>query len=428
MKLAQMDLDYELKMLDKTPVSDAVKDRIREFLLDLKLEGITEVRRKNYCQRLRKVAEWIPDKFLDPDKESIKKVLGILSGDKKTRLLDGKDTMKPAQKYSEWTYVTYINMIKRFYKWHLGNNTIYPECVSWIKRPKSPNGKVMPDSLITQDEIRLLVQNAKNNRDRALFYTLYDSGCRISELLTLRIKDVAFDDYGALLHVTGKTGYRQVRIVGNSIAYLRAWKNDHPFRSDPDTVMFCGLSDSIRGRQLTYDDVYAIIRKTTRRAGIKRRIYPHLFRHTRATLLASNVPEAPLEAQMGWIHGSRQTRTYVHLSGRDQDKAILKAYGVKVDDDGMINEERPDKCPRCGSPNAKGSDYCSHCWLPLSTRAVIELQEKQDKIADRLYDEGKIKPDVMAIIKRMPENEKTGILSTIIEDALKERENLKKQS
>ena len=410
MKLAQMDMDYELRMLDKSPVPEAAKARIKEFLLEIRLEGITEVRRKNYCQRLRKVAEWIPDKFMDPDKEAIKKVLGILTSDR----------------YSEWTYVTYINMIKRFYKWHLGNNTAYPECVSWVRRPKNPNGKIKPDSLITQDEIRLLVQNAKNNRDRALFNTLYDSGCRISELLTMRIKDVAFDDYGALLHVTGKTGYRQVRIVGNSIAYLRAWKNDHPFSSDADAILFCGLSDEIRGRQLTYDDVYSIIRKTTKRAGIKRRIYPHLFRHTRATLLASKVTEAPLEAQMGWIHGSRQTRTYVHLSGRDQDNAILKAYGMKVDEDGTINEERPDKCPRCGIPNIKGSDYCSHCWLPLSTKAVIELQEKQDKIATRLYDEGKIKPEVMAIIKRMPESEKTGILSTIIEDAIREREESKK--
>ena len=261
MKLSQMNLDYELRMLEKSPIPADVKVRIKEFLLDIKLEGLSEVRRKNYSQRLRKIAEWIPDKFLNPDKEAIKKVLGILSDDR----------------YSEWTYVTYINMIKRFYKWHLGNNTTYPDCVSWIKRPKNPNGKVKPDSLITQDEIKALVQNSKNNRDRALFYTLYDSGCRISELLTLRIKDVAFDDYGALLHVTGKTGYRQVRIVGNSIAYLRAWKNDHPFSSNVEAILFCGLSDEIRGRQLTYDDVYSIIRKTTKRAGINRRIYPFLF-------------------------------------------------------------------------------------------------------------------------------------------------------
>ena len=63
---------------------------------------------------------------------------------------------------------------------------------------------------------------------------------------------------------------------------------------------------------------------------------------------------------------------------------------------------------------------------PSLGMASLELQEKQDKIATKLYDEGKIKPDVMAIIKRMPESEKTGILSTIIEDAIREREESKK--
>lgn len=402
-----MDLEYELRMLNKTRVSTEVKERIKEFLVDLKLEGISEVRRKNYCQRLRKVAEWIPDNFLAPDKRSIKKVLSILSGDR----------------YSEWTYVTYINMIKRFYKWHLGNNKEYPECISWIKRPKNPNGKIKPDSLISQEEIRALVENSVNNRDRALFYTLYDSGCRISELLTLRIKDVVFDDYGALLYVSGKTGYRQVRIVGNSIAYLRSWRNDHPFSNDPDALVFCGLSDSIRGRQLTYDDIYSIIRRTTKRAGIKRRIYPHLFRHTRATLLASKVTEAPLESQMGWIHGSRQTRTYVHLSGRDQDKAILKAYGIEVDDDGTISEERPEKCPRCGTPNAKESSHCSQCWLPLTTEAMLELKERQDHITEELSNAGKIRPEIMDIINKMPEWKKAGVLSTIIESLLDEKKD-----
>jgi len=44
-------------------------------------------------------------------------------------------------------------------------------------------------------------------------------------------------------------------------------------------------------------------KRTLGRAGIKRRIYPHLFRHTRATILASRVTEGPLEAQMGGYMG-----------------------------------------------------------------------------------------------------------------------------
>jgi len=217
-------------------------------------------------------------------------------------------------------------MIKKFYRWHLGK---LPDYIQNLKTKVKVNGKA-PDDLLTYQDVTALIENSRNARDRALSSVLYDSGCRIGEIINMRIKDLSFDEFGALLRVTGKTGFRQVRIVGNSIAYLRAWLDNHPLRNDVNAFLFCNLSDSILGRHLTYADVYSIIRQVTKRAGIKKRIHPHLFRHSRATILASKVTEAPLEAQMGWVHGSKQTRTYVHLSLRDQDNAILKAYGIKV--------------------------------------------------------------------------------------------------
>lgn len=409
MKLSQMDLDYELRKLEESKIPEGVKERIKEFLSELKYEKITEVRRRNYCQRLRKVAGWIPDEFLRPGKDDIKKVLEILSSDK----------------YAQWTYITYINMMKRFYKWHMGNNEVYPDFIRWVKRPKTPEQKIKANNLIKPEEVKALVVSAKNARDRAFFYTLYDSGCRLGEILSMKVKDLAFDDYGALMYVTGKTGYRQVRIVGNSIPYLKSWLHDHPESNNPDAFLFCGLSDEIRGRQLTYDDIYSLLRKSARRAGIRKRIYPHLFRHTRATVLASKVTEAPLEAQMGWIHGSRQTRTYVHLSGHEQDKAILKANGIQFNEENHILEDRPEKCPRCGDPNPRNTNYCMHCWLPLTTDAVVDLQEKQDHIESELKRRGDISPDVQAILNNIPETEKTGFLATIIEATLRHRRDKK---
>ncbi|QRF75149.1 Site-specific recombinase XerD [Thermoplasmatales archaeon] len=104
---------------------------------------------------------------------------------------------------------------------------------------------------------------------------------------------------------------------------------------------------------MTYDDLHSTLKKTLRRAGIKRRIYPHLFRHTRATILASRATEAPLETQMDWMHVSRMTQTYLHLSGRDHNMAILKVYGIEVKEDSSIDSERPLNCPRCNEPNDK---------------------------------------------------------------------------
>ena len=116
----------------------------------------------------------------------------------------------------------------------------------------------------------------------------------------MRIKDLRFDDYGAIISVTGKTGFREVRIIGNSIYYLKEYLNDHPLK-DHDSWLFIMKNNE----RMSYDEVRSMILRAKRRSGIKRRIYPHLFRHTRASIMASKVAEAPLESQMGWVHGSR---------------------------------------------------------------------------------------------------------------------------
>ncbi|MGC8547252.1 MAG: tyrosine-type recombinase/integrase, partial [Thermoplasmata archaeon] len=358
-------LEDEFKRLEMEDYSEEIKKSIKKFVNDLRIkEGVSEVRLMGYVQRLRKIAEIIPDGFLNPKEEDIEKVLEHLY----------------SENYKDWTRYTFVTMLKKYYRWKLKT---LPEYIAKLNIKIKDNGK-MPDDLLTKEDVNKLITNSKNARDRALFAVLYDSGCRIGEIIGLRIKDVSFDEFGGLLKVTGKTGFRQVRIVGDSIAYLRAWIDNHPLRDNPESFLFCNLSDNILGRSLTYADVYSIIRKAVKRAGLKKRVHPHLFRHTRATLLASKVTEAPLEAQMGWIHGSRQTRTYVHLSLRDQDNAILKAYGIKVNEDQSIKEDRPKECPRCHTLNPSNARYCRNCWLPFDIKVALELEDKQEKTIEAI--------------------------------------------
>lgn len=201
--------------------------------------------------------------------------------------------------------------------------------------------------MITEVEVEKIASVLNSARDKAIVYALYDSGCRIGELLTLRNKDVEFDEYGAILSVTGKTGYRKVRVVGNSISHLREWQNTHPDRDNRDTWFFCGIESENREKRLEHANIYKFLRNGLHDAGIGRRIYSHLFRHTMASILASRVTEVPLEAQRGWVHGSRMTQTYVHLSGQDQDNAILRAYGIEIKEDNPIETQRPSLCQRC---------------------------------------------------------------------------------
>ena len=409
-------LKTELNKLSERglPIDDV--NKIRNFIEDLGLEGISQGRLYAYVVRLRRIASIIPDKFLDPSERDIKKVVTEI---KSTKIRWGhSEEHLPTENGLQ----SYLVTLKRFYKWHLGKNRAYPECVEWIKIGNAhPSRQIRPESLITQEDVNQLIEASRNTRDKAIFSTLYDSGIRLGELLSMRIRDVTFDNYGALLSVTGKTGPRQVRVVGNSIPYLRQWLNVHPLKSKEDTLIFCNI-DRMKGNALTEHDIYSMFKKVSKRAGINKRIHPHLFRHSRATILASLVMEAPLESQMGWVHGSKQTKTYVHLSLRDQDNAILKAYGKDVKDRDSIKEDMPRECPRCHRLNPSTSLFCSICGMPMDLKTIAEFEEKQKHIEKSLISQNKISPEIQSILDDITESDKTAILASIIKRELEKRE------
>ncbi len=88
------------------------------------------------------------------------------------------------------------------------------------------------------------------------------------------------------------------------------------------------------------------------------------------------ITEAPLEAQMGWVHGSKQSATYVHLSGKQQQKAILKAYGL-IDESEKI-ETGLKSCPSCSNQIDAKAEYCPFCYTDFpggKERSTAQLRE-----------------------------------------------------
>ena len=401
-------VEAELKRNEKYIESKDIRDSLKTFATDLKVqEGLTDHRIIFYLIRLRMLSRMIPDVFLNPSADDLKSAIVQLSA---------KPNLSPR------TVEDYKQAMRKFYKWKLSSKE-FQKRIAWIRvKGNSVNRLKKSDDMISVDEFHKLIEGCLNLRDKALFSTLYDSGCRIGEVLTLRIRDVQNDQWGTVLHVTGKTGERMVRIVGDSVPYLREWISQHPKVNDPNSMVFVGLSSNNYGKPMTYDEMAKALKRAKKRAGIERRIHPHLFRHTRATILASRVAEAPLESQMGWIHGSRQTRTYVHLSAKEQDMAILKAYGIKVEENDMVKDAAPKECPRCGALNPSDAVYCRKCWLPLTIEATLDLKAKEDHIQHELENRGLINSQIKALIENMPESERTGILASIIELALKERD------
>jgi hypothetical protein len=214
---------------------------------------------------------------------------------------------------------------------------------------------------------------------------LYESGCRIGELIYLKIGPVKFDAYGAQLFVTGKTGFRRVRVVA-CVPYLLGWMNEHPLKNEPEAYLWL----SNRMGPFSYGGITRMLKVTSKRAGIRKKMNPHNFRHSRASYLANHLTEAQMKEYFGWTQDSKMAGIYVHLSGRDVDNALLKVYGI---DNGGQKEEsllKPRGCPRCSETNQATNKFCQKCGLPLDQAAISDVLHKDldrheaDKILDGL--------------------------------------------
>jgi len=356
-----------LRRIEDSDIDGRSKKLILEFYSDCLIRGLSKARIVKYLDTLERIARFFKKSFDEITKDDVAEFIRSVE----------------ESNYSEWTKRDYKLILKIFFKW-LKNSEDYPEEVSWIKT-RVRNSNMFPEGLLTEEEVKRLVKHAANLRDRALILTLYESGCRIGELLSLRIRNVQFDDYGAVLIVNGKTGSRRVRII-ESAPVLASWMENHPLRDDPNAPLWVNLSTRNRYHALTYEGAKAILKRTAKRAGLKKRIYPHLFRHSRATRLANVLTEAQLKQLFGWVQDSRMAATYVHLSGRDVDNALLKLHGMKVDAEGGEEKFTVIVCPRCGNKNSPTSKFCNACGLCLDLETALKIDEVRAK-ADRLMSE-----------------------------------------
>lgn len=129
-----------------------------------------------------------------------------------------RGTGKKIETNREWAELTtqhYKVTLKRFFKWLKGveGPGIYPDEVSWIRTTVKQSNNTLPEDILTEDEIRRLSEVATNPRDKALVQVFYESEARACELLTMKIKQVSFDENGAVIMVQGKTGARRIRLI-----------------------------------------------------------------------------------------------------------------------------------------------------------------------------------------------------------------------
>ena len=200
-------LEYALGKLNKDPkLSPKNKKDIVSFSKIRLAKGSSHGRVAKVVYCMEYWAKWVKKPFREANKDDLIMAVGELEN---TEL-------------AEHTRYDLKIVLKMFYKWLEGDDETMPSKIAWLK-PKIKNAShKLPEDLLTEDEVLRLVQTAGNVRDKAFILILYESGCRIGELLTLRIKNIGFDQYGGILRVNGKTGDRRVRII-SSAPHLASW-------------------------------------------------------------------------------------------------------------------------------------------------------------------------------------------------------------
>jgi site-specific recombinase XerD/ribosomal protein L40E len=359
-------LSYTENRIKKLENSSVIK-LIFQFRDACFASGIKAPRIEKHLDNLSRIAKWLGKSFEDTTKEDIEKILARL---------------ERANALSDWTKYDYKRTIKTFFTW-LGKK----EIVEWIVLT-IPSKNKLPDEILTEEEIQKMVDACENLRDKAMVAVLYESGTRVGEFLKMKIRDIVFDNKGAVIQVTGKTGDRRIRLVA-SVPYLAQWLDAHPLKHNRNAFVWLSLQRNLNierngNKPMEYDALRMQLKKIAKRAGIEKRIYPHLFRHSRATHLAKWLTEAQMCEFFGWVQGSDMPRIYVHLSGRDVDDAILSMYGIE-----NREMEKPKmevvKCDRCKAINPKDAQVCMRCGIPLVDAVDEWYWEKKKEEALTAY-------------------------------------------
>ncbi|MGD0424543.1 MAG: site-specific integrase [Candidatus Bathyarchaeia archaeon] len=367
-------------------LSNANRENILRFVSDLQAEGIGQLRVIKYLCILPKLSKLLKKDFQKATINDIKRLVNEIN----------------QLPLSDWTKSDCRVTLKRFYRWlrKLPPGENAPE-TAWI-RIGNGNKRVLPEELLTEDEIQKLLDQCANSRDRAFVLCTYETGGRIGELLSMRIKHVQFDSLGAHLMFSGKTGDRRVRVIPSAPA-LSQWLLDHPGRENPDSPLWIAIGDRNSGDPLLYFAARALLRRLAKRAGIKKKVNPHAFRHSRASFLANGrLNERQMEQYLGWTTGSKMPKIYVHLSGRDTDTAILRLNGLEEEPQKKRPQLTTVVCPRCQLKNESTLKFCGKCGLPLRLEVAMEVEDQRkqaDDYMNRLLEDPEVRQLIQAKLR-----------------------------
>lgn len=182
-----------------------------------------------------------------------------------------------------------------------------------------------PHTVVTPQEVRLLMEHTKNVRDKALIAIYYGTGCRLSEILNLdKEAFINAEEVGVGIYkiwVCGKGDkYRPVNFTERTKAYVDDYlETRHDY--------FKPLFMSNQNNRLGKSAVERMIHDVTRRAGLDKKVTPHVFRHSYTTDMAGNgAPIASISKLLGHKNTSTTLNIYTHIDSVQSENAFANHH------------------------------------------------------------------------------------------------------
>ena len=269
----------------------------------LKIErGLSENSISNYTFDINKLVKWM-----------------VLNNIKTSPINIEKETLQEfiytiAKELNPRSQGRIISGLKGFFNYLVFEEYRATNPLDLIESPKI--GRKLPDTLSIEeiDAIISIIDLSKpqGERNRAIIEVLYGCGLRVSELISLKISDLFFDE--GFIKVTGKGNKQRFVPIGSlTIKFIDIYRNEirvhQVIKPNAQDTLFLNR----RGNELTRSMIFHIVKELTEKAGIQKNISPHTFRHSFATHLLENGADLRAIQQMLGHESITSTEIYTHL-------------------------------------------------------------------------------------------------------------------
>jgi len=220
-----------------------------------------------------------------------------------------------------------ISGIRTFYKYCLLEDISAVDPTTLLEAPKLK--RALPDFLSFEEIENILeqidVSTPEGTRNKAILETMYSCGLRVSEVVNLKLSQLYLDV--GFVRVLGKGNKeRLVPIGGSAIKFINIYRSNirvhQPIQPGEEDILFLNR----RGKRLTRVMIFLIIKDLVKKAGIKKNISPHTFRHSFATHLVEGGADLRAVQEMLGHESITTTEIYTHLDREFLRKTLEKFH------------------------------------------------------------------------------------------------------